>query len=383
MIRRLVSRRLAAVCMRAGSWNMLRRRRRDKRMLERGKIRGGVDGILQGEMRGWIAEPEHIVTPAIVRCIDASGRSLEFRATYRRDDLCRMFELDNVRGFAIPIDLLRTLGAAFTVQDGTGSVLRNGTIKSVRKRQPERSAADIERRCLIFIHIPKTGGTSLRNKICQEMSPGERLLVYSGDNVGVSEADFAAMPRVQRSRFRLIYGHLRFGLHRHLDMEVRYATFIRDPLARLRSNIIHHIVQGTTFDLGYGEVSLSRAVNEGLSDEFDNLMTRVISGLSFEHVGREQINEQHVDLAITNIRRYFSFVGHQKRMAADGVTFQRLMSLPTTEMGFDNVTPGEKEWASEKLAEVDWAAVALRNRFDLMLHDELERLQLSSRILNP
>ncbi len=85
----------------------------------------------------------------------------------------------------------------------------------------------VTRRPLAFMHMPRTGGTSISAAIDQRYGDKAfRVKSTSGDL-----AEIAAM--VPRG-VEVIHGHMNYGLHRHLP--VRYATLLRDPVDRCVSH---------------------------------------------------------------------------------------------------------------------------------------------------
>ncbi len=349
---------------------------------------GVVDGVVDGELRGWIADFAALERRETIVCRGRSGQALSFIATRRRDDACAYFGVDGVRAFAVPQDLLVELGPAFSVHDRSGRLLRNGRSVSLPRGGDEARSASGDRPRWLVMHIPKTAGTSFRNALATAASPGEALFVYPDHGLGVTYEDLLAMPPPQRARFRWICGHTYFGLHHRLAVPARYVTFVREPLDRLRSNVAHHVAAGTVFRSGGDALGLAEVVNGGLTDEFDNMMVRMIAGVTLEAAGPGRIREDHVDLAIDNIRRDFEFVGHQGRMEADAAALMTRMGLPVVPSGRDNVTAaGDRVGAGGKAtvdrATIDWTAVQRQNRFDTLLHDRIERLGLTSRVLGP
>jgi hypothetical protein len=81
---------------------------------------------------------------------------------------------------------------------------------------------------LIFLHIPKTAGTTL-NLILMRQFIGQPVYeLYDPEPI----ARFYALPQAERDRYACLIGHVRFGLHRLLSGESRYITMLRDPVER-------------------------------------------------------------------------------------------------------------------------------------------------------
>src|SRR5256885_12995965 len=83
---------------------------------------------------------------------------------------------------------------------------------------------------LIFLHIPKTGGSTIYKVLERQSS---RAKTFRLDSPQI--ARFKTLPAAQRGRYRLIQGHLYFGLHRFIPRASTYITFLRRPVERVLS----------------------------------------------------------------------------------------------------------------------------------------------------
>src|SRR5690348_7948751 len=90
-------------------------------------------------------------------------------------------------------------------------------------------AAAVQRGPVIFLHIPKTGGTSLRQVILQAYPPGCCQLIYYLEPGRVIAAGKTL------SNGGAVYGHLYFGVHELLGVAPRYVTMVREPVSRVAS----------------------------------------------------------------------------------------------------------------------------------------------------
>ena len=79
----------------------------------------------------------------------------------------------------------------------------------------------------LYVHVPKTGGVSLRTVLDSSFAAGEILHV-------VDTGGFAGTPRESLARYRFIHGHFTLDQIAHLDGFVRIVT-LRDPIERCLS----------------------------------------------------------------------------------------------------------------------------------------------------
>lgn len=90
----------------------------------------------------------------------------------------------------------------------------------------------------IFLHIPKTAGTSLVQMMKAALPPGEFLDLYGVNRTtDVLLRDIAALSPERRSKIRFAAGHQAwYGLHEAFEgRNPRYITFLRSPVARVLS----------------------------------------------------------------------------------------------------------------------------------------------------
>lgn len=103
----------------------------------------------------------------------------------------------------------------------------------------------------IFIHIPKTGGSSLRVVLARQYEIKHIMVFEPADGGAVGPVD-SALPwdpdkpaevqlreALARQDVRLMVGHQRFGVHQLLNFPCRYFSILRDPIERVLSNYFY------------------------------------------------------------------------------------------------------------------------------------------------
>ncbi len=189
---------------------------------------------------------------------------------------------------------------------------------------------------IIFLHIPKTAGTSLRNMITK-IYPGPQCLLlyypapYSPDTIHTIEQ--------QLSPAKILYGHVSFGIHQLLGVkDPQYMTFLRHPFARVIS-LYHHYArtEGTPYYSAIrGGLSLPAFLERRLTHETNNHMTRILSGYSKPGILDE---DKVLEQALSNLDQYFSFVGltdqFEKSVAllAQQLNWARKPAIPRLNVG--------------------------------------------------
>ena len=120
---------------------------------------------------------------------------------------------------------------------------------------------------------------------------------------------FRSTPEEERSRLKYLIGHLYFGIHAYFPQGATYFTFVREPMARLRSQFWQHRIHVAPLIDQIMGCPLSEVVNRGLTDEYDNLQTRMISGSRPDLAPIGTVTEKHLNLALDNLDKHFGSSG--------------------------------------------------------------------------
>lgn len=159
---------------------------------------------------------------------------------------------------------------------------------------------------LIFLHIPKNGGMTLHSILERIYSPENTFSIKVVDNTRLNTDDFTSLPFVERKKIKLLKEHMLYGLHKHLDGDSKYITFLRRPEDRILS--FYHYVEKRPNHRLYKSIfgkglSFHEFVEQLEVGDLHNAQVRWISGL--EHGTEEEMLEK----AIRNIKMHFAFVG--------------------------------------------------------------------------
>jgi hypothetical protein len=154
---------------------------------------------------------------------------------------------------------------------------------------------------LVFLHIPKTAGISLRKVLLEARAPyGSYRIIHPIDDC----ASLAKKSVEFRRSLGLVEGHLYFGVHEILPRPCVYMTMVRHPVERVLSYYSfvreapeHHLHAAIA---GAG-LSLGQCIEGRLTIELDNFMVRCLTGLHrvwtpFGGVTREMLTEAKAHL---------------------------------------------------------------------------------------
>jgi hypothetical protein len=174
---------------------------------------------------------------------------------------------------------------------------------------------------VIFIHIPKTAGTTLYD-ILKKQYKKKNILTIHGiveDNL----ADFQEKYYQNKNQVRLVKGHMTYGLHTALDCPCKYITVLRNPVDRIVSVYYyllqskfhpqHHLVKGKTLE---EFVSCCTAHHNG--------QTRFIAGKLNPRDRWQPTNL--LEKAKKNLQENFAVVGLTERFDESLIFFKRKLA---------------------------------------------------------
>jgi hypothetical protein len=169
------------------------------------------------------------------------------------------------------------------------------------------NGAEMTADTIIFVHLPKCGGTTLNRLIEWEYSPAK---IFSIDPsfykwsyrrlLGTSAARLAHM--------KIIQGHMPFGIHRLLPQSATYMTVLRDPVDRGISEYYYALSRVVHPD--------HRMMKRLSLDEYieltphTNVQTKLLAG---QYSGYDffagNCDERTLERAKENLSNYFMLVG--------------------------------------------------------------------------
>lgn len=208
-----------------------------------------------------------------------------------------------------------------------------------------------DRAAVVFVHVPRTGGTTL-NAILRAQCRAEQALDL-GPRVQDALADIAAWDPKRLGRIRVVMGHVPYGFHEQMPGAVEYVTLLREPVRRVMSfyNYVtqenqHYLHDFTRFQAA----SLENFVRLRATGAIDNFQVRLVSGVMYD-VPFGELDESHLELAIRNLEQ-FAVVGlterfdeslllMQERFGWRDVTYERPLNTSRSQRTVDELAPAE------------------------------------------
>jgi len=232
---------------------------------------------------------------------------------------------------------------------------------------------------LVFVHIPKTGGTTLVTLLAQRYAPEAiRKIMMRGMSLIVpprarASSSLISASKIRRlkwalrdpERVRLIHGHFDLSLERFLPSRASMFTILRDPVERAISHYYHYRRQS-------GDPAHNLAISSTLAEwvsarglvEMDNGQTRRLAGEMNLPVGR--VSERTLEKAKENLASKFSVIGLTERFEESQVLLSRAFGWRYTRPATRNV--GTNRPARSEISEAELRLIRNRNSFDVELY---------------
>jgi len=214
---------------------------------------------------------------------------------------------------------------------------------------------------LIFLHVPKSAGTTLNRLIEWEYPLFE---MYSVDPVLFrwSRARLWRLPQRRLKGFRVFKGHMPFGLHKILPQPATYITVMRGAVERVIS--AYYFMSNYKLHPNYWKFRREDWTLEDFVQRSprENVQTKMIAGADYD----EPCTAEILAKAKENLQ-YFSVVGLTER-------FEESLALMKLRFGWKiesyssfNLTRTRPKKRDLPQSTLD--LIAERNRFDIELYE--------------
>lgn len=142
------------------------------------------------------------------------------------------------------------------------------------------------------MHMPKTGGSTLRNVIRDQYISSE-ILSYDDNQDNLQKK----LNDVDITKLKIVHGHYFFGIHEHLQRPFSYFTILRHPIERVLS-LYYYLksINGKKYDV-YRKMTLDEFIEKKIEE---NIQTAYLSGSN---------TQPSILKATRNLHRYFDVVG--------------------------------------------------------------------------
>lgn len=194
----------------------------------------------------------------------------------------------------------------------------------------------------IFLHLHKSGGTSLMNCIDVNYEKA-KVHVIDGEDYRNSYAKFMNRSVKYRKKIDLLRGHHFFGSHYYLRENAVYFTMLREPISRLCSLYNFLIEKKFYQEINSRNMSFKEFLESGLAMAADNGMTRMLTNNDFDKTPNGDVKISLAEVAINNLKNKFVVIGLTEEFETSIKLFtERLNWTVTPEYRIDNKTYQKK-----------------------------------------
>jgi hypothetical protein len=161
----------------------------------------------------------------------------------------------------------------------------------------------------IYLHIPKTGGTTLRDIIYRQYKKDQILTIKTLKESAQIHKDITS---TNYNHLKIIQGHLKYGFHNNVNIRPAYFTILRNPVERVLSTYYYVLSNRNNpqnlSTLGK-QMSIYEFIESGINPFVLNGQTQLISGITGSIDNPIIQSEELYTLAKKNIENHFLFLG--------------------------------------------------------------------------
>jgi len=218
---------------------------------------------------------------------------------------------------------------------------------------------------LIYLHLPKCGGTTLNRLIEWEYPP---LRIFSIDPSFFRWSWYRLLlwPPRRLARLRVIKGHMPFGIHRRLSQPSTYITVLREPVERVISE--YYFALHYRLHPQYKRMQSLTLEQYAATTPHHNLQCKLLAGLPGPRdFLAGDCTQQTLETAKANLAAHFTLAGLTGRFDETLALFKVLFGWKLHHYASFNVTPIRP--AAEAVPAATRLLIAERNRFDLAIYE--------------
>lgn len=219
---------------------------------------------------------------------------------------------------------------------------------------------------LLFLHIPKTAGSTLRYILRNNY--GRSDIFHFHNELFPNLSVFLLNHMSKYRSYRLVIGHFGYGLHKHIHQDYQYFTMLRNPVRRVISNY-YHIRRKKDHSLNrlVLKMTLEAYIQSPISAGAHNHQTRMLASPA-GYFGKNSAKDSPVSpstlaIAKENLSSFAAF-GLTERFEESLILYRKTFGWENINYRIQNVTSKRDEKIPEPLLKL----ITEKNPFDLELY---------------
>lgn len=223
---------------------------------------------------------------------------------------------------------------------------------------------------IIFLHIPKAGGTTLHSVIRKNYDT-DKIYTLTGTRQAMIE--FMKMPREEINKYDCVQGHMGFGFHKYFEDDIKYITLMRDPLKRVISLYFYILrtPQHYLFNLLTGaKMGLKEFVESGATHELYDGQTRLLaseSGLGITFDDKRKLDRSDLERAKKHLRDHFALVSTLDQFDEFLIAAQRILGWK--DISYEKKNISHKKTETTDIDDHTLRTIGMNNEIDLELYN--------------
>jgi len=225
----------------------------------------------------------------------------------------------------------------------------------------------VEPPTLIYLHLPKCGGTTLNRLIEWEYPPHR---IYSVDPSFFRWSYYRLLRKSPRrlDGLRVIKGHMPFGVHRLIGRPSTYITVLRDPVERVISE--YYFALHYPLHPQHQRMQTLTLEQYATTTPHHNLQCKLLAGSPAQRdFLAGDCTEQTLEAAKANLAAHFSLAGLTERFDETLALFKVLFGWKLSHYASFNV--GQQRQSRETVPESARQVIAERNRYDVAIYQHV------------
>lgn len=212
-----------------------------------------------------------------------------------------------------------------------------------------------EHEIIYFMHMPKSGGSTMTNVIQKNLSPHEIVSYYH------NEEDFQKkIKQININKIKIIHGHYFFGIHKYIKRPFSYFTILRHPVERVISLYCFlKSIKGAQNDT-YRNMTLNEFVERKIEA---NIQTAYLSG---------DIVNPSLSKAMNNLRNHFDVIGTTEQFNETLYLLGKRYNWSNLHYRRVNVTSGRLR--TEEVSEATKTLIKNVHHLDVLLYEYAKKL---------
>jgi hypothetical protein len=223
----------------------------------------------------------------------------------------------------------------------------------------------------IFLHIPKTAGSTLHAILKQQYRPETLVHLRGKPHIQSAIAEFEKMGALQKAQISLLTGHFEYGIHHYLSQPAIYFTLLRNPVERVIS--YYYFIFRTPAHPRYEEMTQNNTTIETFVTDIltDNNQTRMIAGAWMDNDA--PCTEATLTLAKQHINNHFTVVGLTEQFDTTLLLLKHALGWQRLSV-YGNRNVSQNRPTRKGLTAVSLSAIQKTQSFDIRLYAHTEAL---------